>query len=76
VPDSICLIDKEHTITRINRAMANLFGIKPEEAIGTEMLITCVHHTDQPPAFVLMFNSWMTAKNTRPKSRMKNSACG
>ena len=50
VPDLICLIDANHTITRVNRAMADLLGIKPEEAVGRKCY-TCIHGTDQPPAF-------------------------
>ncbi|MBU4199170.1 MAG: response regulator [Verrucomicrobia bacterium] len=50
VPDLICLIDDQHTITRINRTMADFLGIKPEEAIGRKCY-TCVHHTDSPPDF-------------------------
>jgi len=50
VPDSICLIDEKHKITRVNRAMNSLLGIKPEEAVGRNCY-ACVHHTDQPPEF-------------------------
>ena len=50
VPDLICLIDNNKIITRMNRTMAATLGIKPEEAIGRKCY-TCVHHTEQPPAF-------------------------
>jgi PAS domain S-box-containing protein len=50
VPDMVCLIDDKHTITRVNRAMADIIGIKSVEAIGRKCY-TCVHHTDQPPDY-------------------------
>ncbi len=50
VPDMIALIDEKHIITRVNRAMADLLGITPEEAIGRKCY-ACVHMTDRPPDF-------------------------
>ncbi len=50
VPDMIALIDKNHRITKVNRAMAEQLGLRPEECIG----LPCyeyVHGTDGPPSF-------------------------
>ncbi|MFZ5450183.1 MAG: PAS domain S-box protein [Thermodesulfobacteriota bacterium] len=50
VPDYIALLDKEHHITRMNRAMAELLGKPQEEVIG----LTCyeaVHGLEEAPDY-------------------------
>jgi len=50
VPDLIALLDREHTVRRVNRALAERLGLRPEEAVGR----TCyqvVHGLDAPPPF-------------------------
>ena len=50
IPDLIALIDRQHRIIRVNKAMANRLGLSPKEAIGR----TCyesVHNTKVPPGF-------------------------
>ncbi len=49
VPDLIALIDREHHILRINRAMAQSLGIPPEQAVGMRCY-EIVHKSDSPPA--------------------------
>lgn len=50
VPDMICILDANYTITRINRAMAEYLGLNTEEALGRYCYI-CGHHTGAPPPF-------------------------
>ena len=50
VPDLIAILDNQHRIVRLNRAMAERLGRKPEECIG----LTCyetIHGTSCPPWF-------------------------
>jgi PAS domain S-box-containing protein len=49
VPDLIALIDREHHILRVNRAMAASIGISPEQAIGMRCF-SVLHHSETPPA--------------------------
>ena len=49
IPDLIAIIDTEHRITRVNRAMANALKLDPKEALG----LKCYRHfhgADSPPA--------------------------
>lgn len=50
LPDLIAIIDKDHRLVRINKAMADSLGIKPEEAIGKHCY-EIVHRTTLPPFF-------------------------
>jgi diguanylate cyclase (GGDEF)-like protein/PAS domain S-box-containing protein len=50
IPDLIAIIDKEHRVKRINKAMADALGIKPEDAIGKHCY-KIVHNTTSPPFF-------------------------
>jgi len=50
VPDLISIIDTEHTIRRVNRAMAAKLGVMPEQAVGLTCY-QCVHGTQSPPDF-------------------------
>ena len=50
VPDLITILDREHKILRVNKAMADALGFRPEKLVG----LTCyeiVHGTKKPPAF-------------------------
>jgi PAS domain S-box-containing protein len=47
VPDLIAIIDKQHTIMKINQAMADRFGINPQDAVGLKCY-TLFHGTDEP----------------------------
>ncbi len=50
VPDLIAILGTDYKVIRANKAMADKFGITPEECIG----LTCynvVHGTDEPPSF-------------------------
>jgi PAS domain S-box-containing protein len=49
VPDLIALINTEHRIFRVNRAMAKNLGLTPEEAIG-KRCYELVHRTRAPAA--------------------------
>jgi PAS domain S-box-containing protein len=50
VPDLIAVMDSQHRITRVNKAMALRLGVTAEECIGQPCYLR-VHGTDQPPAF-------------------------
>lgn len=50
VPDFIAILDNQHRIIRANRPMAQQLGVTTEQCIGLSCY-TCVHGTDQPPAF-------------------------
>ena len=50
VPDLISIIDTEHTIRRVNRAMAAKLGVTPEQAVGLACY-QCVHGMQSPPDF-------------------------
>ncbi|MBW2216610.1 MAG: PAS domain S-box protein [Deltaproteobacteria bacterium] len=50
VPDLIAILDKNHRIVRVNKAMADRLGLSPGDAVG----LTCyehVHGTKEPPSF-------------------------
>jgi PAS domain S-box-containing protein len=47
VPDLIAILDNRHRIVRVNQAMAQRLGSKPEECIGLECF-GCVHGTSGP----------------------------
>ncbi len=50
VPDLIAILDTNHTILRVNRAMAEKLGVKPEQAVGLTCY-HCVHGRQNPPDF-------------------------
>lgn len=50
VPDLIAILDDQHRILRINRAMATALHSEPEKCIG-QYCFRCVHGTDKPPQF-------------------------
>ncbi len=50
VPDLIAILDTDYNVVRANKAMADKFGITPEECIG----LTCyevIHGMEEPPSF-------------------------
>jgi PAS domain S-box-containing protein len=50
VPDLIAILDGEHRIVRVNKAMADRLGLSPGDAVG----LTCyehIHGTKEPPSF-------------------------
>jgi PAS domain S-box-containing protein len=49
VPELIFLVDTEHRITRVNRAMASLLGRQPQELVG-KLWFSELHASDTPPA--------------------------
>lgn len=48
VPDLIAILDTQHQIVRVNKAMAKALGIVPEVCIGLKCY-GCVHGSDSPP---------------------------
>jgi len=50
VPDLICILNTDHTIRRVNRAMAERLGVNPEETIG-RFCYSYMHQSDAPPPF-------------------------
>lgn len=47
VPDFIAIIDLQHNIVKINQAMADRFGITPQDAVGLKCY-HLIHGTDKP----------------------------
>lgn len=50
VPDLIAIIDVNHTISRVNRAMADRCGLRPSDFPGRKCY-EIVHGSDSPPPF-------------------------
>lgn len=50
VPDAIMLLEKTHRITRVNKAMADLLDLTPEECVN-QICYELVHRTKEPPLF-------------------------
>ncbi len=50
IPDLIALIDKKFNIIRLNKAMADIMGKTPKEAIGTKCYLA-FHNINHPPKF-------------------------
>ncbi len=50
VPDLVAIIDNEHRIRRVNRAMARRLGLTPEQCVGLRCF-EHVHGTCAPPLF-------------------------
>jgi PAS domain S-box-containing protein len=48
VPDMIAIIDNNYRILRVNKSMADRYGIKPDEATG-RLCYELIHHSDAPP---------------------------
>ena len=48
VPDLIAILDRDHHIVRVNKAMAEAVGIPQMECSG-KLCFECVHGTDAPP---------------------------
>ena len=47
VPDLIAILDNQHKIIRVNRAMAHHMGVSPERCVG-RTCFECVHGTNGP----------------------------
>jgi PAS domain S-box-containing protein len=50
VPDLIAILDNEHRVRRVNKAMAERLGVKPQQCIGLHCY-EAVHGLSAPPAF-------------------------
>ncbi|MEW6440367.1 MAG: PAS domain S-box protein [bacterium] len=50
VPDLIAILDKQHRIVRVTRAMADRLGVTPEQCQG-QNCFRCVHGSSGPPEF-------------------------
>jgi PAS domain S-box-containing protein len=50
VPDLIAIIDKSHRIVRVNRAMAAVLGMEPEDLVGRSCP-QIMHGSSKPPRF-------------------------
>jgi PAS domain S-box-containing protein len=48
VPDMIAIMDTEHHITRVNKAMSDRLGLSPQQCIGQTCYFS-VHGGDRPP---------------------------
>lgn len=49
VPDLIAIIDTQHRIVRVNKAMASRLGVSPQQCVGLKCH-SVVHGTDEPLA--------------------------
>ena len=47
MPDLITILDKDHKILRVNKAMANRLGVSPEECVG-KICFEVVHKSECP----------------------------
>ena len=50
VPDPMAILDCDHRIVRVNRAMCGRLGLSPQECVG-QPCYRLVHGTDAPPSF-------------------------
>jgi PAS domain S-box-containing protein len=50
LPDLVAVIDLDHKISRVNKAMADTLGVKPDELIGKHCF-SLMHGTEHPPDF-------------------------
>jgi PAS domain S-box-containing protein len=50
VPDLIAILDNEHRVRRVNKALAQRLGLEPEQCIGLHCY-EAVHGLSAPPAF-------------------------
>jgi two-component system CheB/CheR fusion protein len=50
VPDLIAILDNEHRVRRVNKAMAQRLGLKPAQCVGLHCY-EAVHGLSAPPAF-------------------------
>ncbi len=50
IPDLIALIDRNFNFVRLNKAMANVMGLTPKEAVGLKCY-KAFHNADAPPDF-------------------------
>ncbi|MFC1835063.1 PAS domain S-box protein [Thermodesulfobacteriota bacterium] len=72
VPDLIAILDKDHRIVRINRAMACAGGMSPKEAIGRRCF-ELMHGTSAPPEhcpYVRMVNDGMARVTESYRNRL------
>jgi two-component system, cell cycle sensor histidine kinase and response regulator CckA len=75
VPDLISIIDTNHTITRVNKAMAERCGHTPEEMIGLKCH-EVMHGTSDPPALcphVKMMQDGLTHSKESDEKRLNGS---
>jgi PAS domain S-box-containing protein len=50
LPDLIAILEKKHSIARVNQAMAKRLGISPEQCTGLTCY-KCIHGANKPPDF-------------------------
>jgi len=50
VPDMVAILDDQHRILRVNRAMIDRLGVAPDQCVG-QKCHEAVHGLSQPPAF-------------------------
>ncbi len=48
IPDLICILDGNHNVVRVNRAMSEKLGLTPAETVGKKCY-ELMHETDAPP---------------------------
>ncbi|MBI5680560.1 MAG: PAS domain-containing protein [Methanobacterium sp.] len=47
LPDLIAILDRDHMVIKINKAMADRLGVSPDQGVGLHCF-EVVHHTDAP----------------------------
>lgn len=50
IPDPIAIIDRDHRLVRVNKAMAAKLGLSKDDCVG-RICYECIHGTNSPPAF-------------------------
>jgi len=71
IPDLICILDADHNIIRVNRAMADKLGLSPAQTIGKKCY-ELMHNTDAPPESCPGFSS---GKACGPSSEIARCGC-
>ncbi len=64
IPDFVALIDIDHRIVRLNKSMADAFGMHPRDVIG-KRCYELAHQTSQPPDYCphkVLLNSHKTVR--------------
>ncbi|MDQ5986965.1 MAG: hypothetical protein CSYNP_02701 [Syntrophus sp. SKADARSKE-3] len=64
VPDYIAVIGKDHSILRINRSMADILGLPPEQCIGKKCY-QLIHGTTEAPFFCPHIRTMRDAREHR-----------
>jgi PAS domain S-box-containing protein len=62
IPDLIYIIDAQHTLLRVNQALADRLGLPPEDVVGRKCF-EVFHGTDRPPGYCIHARSIAEGKH-------------